>query len=97
MLKYKCDAAHWRLAERLRNHCKAASNSKKEKGKIITDNNHKNWIVENCKKVLFSDESHFFVQGQHSRFVRPRKGEQLSPPHFNELCKTSPKNVLGQF
>jgi len=39
------------------------------------------------KKVLFSDESYFFVQGKHSRFFRIRKGEQLSPAHFNEVVK----------
>jgi len=52
---------------------------------------HKEWIVENWKKVLVSDEIDFFVQGKHSRFVRIRKGEQLSPFHFNESCKTPKK------
>jgi len=28
------------------------------------------------KKVLFSDESHFFAQGKNSRFFRIRKGKQ---------------------
>jgi len=37
------------------------------------------------EKELFSDESHFIVQRKCSRFVRIRKGEQLSPAHFSEL------------
>jgi len=59
----------------------------------------KNWILEHWKKVLLSDsdESDFFVQGKHSRFVRIRKGEQLSPAHFDDVCKTSSKDVLEQF
>jgi len=44
--------------------------------------------------VLLSDGSDFFVQRKHSRFVRIRKGKQLSPAHFNEICKTSPKLLL---
>jgi len=46
--------------------------------------------------VLLSDGNDIFIQGKH-RFVRIRKGEQLSPVHFNEVCKTSPKDVLGKF
>jgi len=47
--------------------------------------------------VLFTDEIVFFVQGKHSRFVRIRKGEQLSPARFNEVCKTPKKMFLGSF
>jgi len=43
--------------------------------------------------VLFSDESHFFVQGKHSRFVRIRKGEQLSPADFTEVVKYPQKKM----
>jgi len=39
----------------------------------------------------------FFIQGKHSRFVEIGKGEQLSLAHFNEVCETFPKDVLGQF
>jgi len=45
--------------------------------------------------VLLLDESYFFVQVKHSRFVRIGKGEQLSPAHFNEVCKTSQKIFWG--
>ena len=48
--------------------------------------------------MLFSDESNFFVQGKHSRFVRIRKGEQLSPAHFNEVRKDPQKKMIcGSF
>jgi len=29
----------------------------------------------------------FFVPGKHSRYVRIRKGEQVSPSNFNEVVK----------
>jgi len=57
------------------------------KNKRLQSEKHKYWIVENWKKVLFSDESHFFVQGKNSRFIRIRNGEQLSPVYFNEVVK----------
>jgi len=46
---------------------------------MITGKNMKNYIVENWKRMLLSNESDVFIQGKHSRFVRIRKGEQLSP------------------
>jgi len=62
---------------------------------MITGKNIKNYIVENRKRVLLSNESDVVVQGKHSRFVRIRKGEQLSPAHFNEVGKISPKDFWG--
>ena len=57
---------------------------------------HKNWTVQDWKKVMPSDESHFFVQGKHSQFVKISKCEQLSLAHFNVLVKHPPKeDVLG--
>jgi len=48
--------------------------------------------------VLFSDESRFFVQGERSRSARIRKGEQLSPAHFNEVAKHSQNKMFwGDF
>jgi len=46
------------------------------------------------EKVMFSDESHFFVQDKHSRFVRIRNGEQLSLVHLNELVKHPQKKMF---
>ena len=59
---------------------------------------HKNWTIEDWKKVLFTNESHFFVQGKHSQFVRIIKGERLSLAHFNEAVKQPPKKMFwGSF
>ena len=44
--------------------------------------------------MLFPDESHCFVQVKHSRFVRIRKGERLSPTHFNGIVKQPPKKIF---
>jgi len=43
---------------------------------------------------MLSDERHFFVQGNHGRFVRIKKGEQLSPAHFKEVVKHLKKMFL---
>ena len=37
-----------------------------KKKRLHWANTHKNWTIEDWKKVLFTDESHFFVQGKHS-------------------------------
>jgi len=50
----------------------------------------KSYILDckkNWEKVLFSDESHFFRSGKHSRFVRIMKGEQVSLTHFHDVIK----------
>jgi len=48
--------------------------------------------------VLFSDESHFFVEGKYSTFIRIRKSEQLSPAHYNEAVKYPQKKMFrGSF
>jgi len=65
--------------------------------KIRMGKKHKYCAVEDWKKVLFSDESHFFVQENHIRFVRFRKGKQLSPAHFNEAVKHLQKMFWASF
>ena len=35
---------------------------------------YKNWTLADWKKVMFSDETDFFVGGKHSRFVRSSGG-----------------------
>ena len=61
------------------------------KKKLEWSRAHKNWAVEDWKKVMFSDESYFFVQGKHSRFARISRGEHLSSAHFNVVVKHPPK------
>jgi len=56
-------------------------------------------LILDCRKpekVLFSDESHFFFQGN-SRFYRIRNREQLSSAHCNELVKEAKKMFWGSF
>jgi len=55
----------------------------------------KYWTVQDQEKVLFSDENRFFFQGKLSRFFLIRKGEQLSPAHFNELVKDLQKKMFS--
>ena len=50
--------------------------------------------MEEGKKVLFSDETHFFVQGRHSKYVRISEGEKLSPMHFNQAVKHPEKKMF---
>lgn len=53
---------------------------------------HAHWTVENWWKLLFSDESHFVVQGQRSRFVR--KSEKATAAHFDQTRKHPPKKMF---
>ena len=55
---------------------------------------YKNGSIEEWKKVLFLDETHFFVQGQHSQYVRITEGEKLLPVHFNQAVKHPPKQMF---
>lgn len=45
------------------------------------------WTVEDWRKVLFSDETHFLVQGQRSRFVRKSDNKKLTAAHINQTVK----------
>lgn len=49
---------------------------------------HRFWTVEQWRKVIFSDESHFCLfGGQSSQFVRRFKGEQFRPECLNVSVK----------
>ena len=57
---------------------------------------YKEWTKEDWRKVLFSDESHFLVQGQRSQYVRRSKNEEIREEHMNQFVKYPRKtNVLG--
>ena len=43
---------------------------------------HREWTVDDWKKVIFSDESHFEVHGHRSPYVRRSVGEKLKPGHI---------------
>ena len=69
--------------------------TKKMKSKRLTwAKKHKTWTVEEWKKVLFSDESHFYVRGEHSRFVRRSIEESLNSHHVNQTVKHPQKKMF---
>lgn len=55
---------------------------------------HKNWTKEDWRKVIFSDETHFFVQGQRSQHVRISPGETLNDSHINQTVKHPQKKMF---
>ena len=57
-------------------------------------NDHKHWTVEDWRRVLFSDESHFYVQGQRSQHVRRSAGEPISASHLNQSVKYPDKKMF---
>ena len=54
----------------------------------------KDWTCENCRKVLVSDESHFFVQGQQSQHTRRTVGEPVTEGHINQFVKHPEKKMF---
>ena len=53
-----------------------------------------NWFIENWKKVLFSDETYFFVQEWHGKNVSISEEENLSPMHFTQTAIHSQKKMF---
>lgn len=69
---------------------------KKKRFKWARD--HRNWTLGQWRKVSFSDESHFEVQGQRSQFVRRSKNEPLRPAHIDQRVKHPDKQMYwGSF
>jgi len=59
---------------------------------------HKKWDQQKWRQVIFSDESHFEVQGYRSQYVRTSKGEPLQGGHIEQAPKHAPKKVFwGSF
>jgi transposase len=57
-------------------------------------NKYKNWTKDQWRKVLFTDESHFFVQGQRSQHVRRSQGEKLRDCHIDQYVKHPQKKMF---
>jgi len=57
----------------------------------------KDWTEDEGKHVLFSDESHFVVQGQQKRYVRRRQGEKVTKQHINQTVKHPQKKMFWAF
>ena len=55
---------------------------------------HQDMTAEDWRKVLFSDESHFYVQGQRSQYVRRSDGEELKPCHIQQYVKHPEKQMF---
>lgn len=53
-----------------------------------------NWTVEDWKNVMFSDESHFYVQGQRVSYVRKAADEKTSPAHIQQSVKHPQKKMF---
>ena len=49
---------------------------------------------QNWRRVLFSDESHFVVQGLNVSHVRRSDGEKLSPKHIKQTVKFTQKKMF---
>lgn len=55
---------------------------------------YKTWTKEDWRRVIFSDESHFEVQGQRCMFVRKAPGDKLSPKHIVQTVKHPDKKMF---
>ncbi|MEM9078953.1 MAG: hypothetical protein AAGC43_18075 [Bacteroidota bacterium] len=55
---------------------------------------YKNWTKEDWRCVLFSDESHMFVQGQRSQHVRRSLNEKLRESHIEQTVKHPQKTMF---
>ena len=54
----------------------------------------KNWSEDDWSRVLFSDESHFFVQGFNPKFFRCSPNEKLREEHFVQTVKHADKKMF---
>ena len=55
---------------------------------------YKNWTLDDWKKVLFSDLTHFVVGGKHVQYVRRSVGESVKPCHINQQVKHPAKKMF---
>lgn len=68
--------------------------SRMKKQRLEWARKFKSWTEKDWEKVLFSDETHFVVQGFRSKFVRRSKGEPLNQHHINQAPKHPPKKMF---
>ena len=50
--------------------------------------------MDERRKVMFSDESHFAVQGHRSQYVRQSVGESLNNFYMQQAPKHPPKKIF---
>ena len=68
--------------------------TKIKKKRFIWAKKYKDWTREQWRQVLFSDESHFLVQGVRSQHVQILKAEPLKESHIDQAVKHSPKKIF---
>ena len=66
-----------------------------KKKHFIWAKKYKDWTREQWRQVLFSDESHFLVQGVRSQHDRISKGEPLKKSHIDQVVKHPSKKCFG--
>ena len=68
--------------------------TKMKKKRFIWAKKYKDWKREQWRQVLFSDESHFLVQGVRSQHVRISKREPLKESHIDQAVKHPTKKMF---
>jgi len=65
-----------------------------KKKRLMWARKHKDWSLKDWKKVIFSDESHFKVQGQKVQYVRRRRNEKVREAHIQQKVKHPDKKMF---
>ena len=65
-----------------------------EKKESSMGKKYHSWTEDEWKKVLFSDVSHFMVQGQQKQYERRSQAEKITEQHVNQSTKHPPKKTL---
>lgn len=55
---------------------------------------YKDWTTESSRKVVFSDENHFFVQDQRYQHLRSSSGEKIHNSHTDQCVKHPQKKIF---
>ena len=58
-----------------------------KKKRVAWAKKDQNWTEDERKKVLFSDESLFMVQGEQKQYVRKSQGAKITEQHINHSTK----------
>jgi len=62
--------------------------------RLLWAKQHRHWTKEQWGKVMYSDESHFEVQGQRSQYVRRSVGEPIRQQHIDQRVKHPQKKMF---
>ena len=65
-----------------------------KKKRLAWARKYQSWTAQDWKKVVFSDETHFFVQGFRPRFVRRSHGEPIREQHLIQTVKHPQKQMF---